>query len=158
MFGKDKKNDGDKLQKIRSALKGAGGRDLRVLQKGETYEIHGEVDSIAEKQSVFGRVTDAAGDVGIVNELKIGDRKPQVAPDAVSSAAGARVDVPAGAADTAGGAGGRTYEVKKGDTLSHIAQRFYGKASEYRKIFEANRDQLDDPDEIKVGQKLRIPE
>ena len=52
----------------------------------------------------------------------------------------------------------RTYEVQPGDTLGHIAQRFYGKASAYMKIFEANRDVLDNPDLIKVGQKLRIPE
>ena len=44
-----------------------------------------------------------------------------------------------------------------GDTLGGIAQTFYGKASLYMKIFEANRDILDNPDLIKVGQKLRIP-
>ncbi len=49
------------------------------------------------------------------------------------------------------------YEVKAGDTLGHIAQHFYGKASLYPKIFEANRDILSDPDRIKVGQRLRIP-
>jgi len=47
--------------------------------------------------------------------------------------------------------------VEAGDTLSKIAQRYYGDASLYRQIFEANRDQLKDPDLIKVGQKLRIP-
>ena len=49
------------------------------------------------------------------------------------------------------------YEVKPGDTLGHIAQRFYGKASLFTKIFEANRDILSNPDLIKVGQKLKIP-
>ncbi len=49
------------------------------------------------------------------------------------------------------------YEVKAGDTLGAIAQRFYGKASLYPKIFEANRDILSNPDLIKVGQKLKIP-
>ena len=49
------------------------------------------------------------------------------------------------------------YEVKPGDTLGAIAQRFYGRASLYPKIFEANRDILTNPDLIKVGQKLRIP-
>ena len=52
----------------------------------------------------------------------------------------------------------RFHEVAAGDTLGHIAQRYYGKASDYMKIFEANRDVLDDPNLIKVGQKLRIPE
>lgn len=49
------------------------------------------------------------------------------------------------------------YEVKKGDTLSKIAKEFYGDPSLYPKIFEANRDQLTNPDLIRVGQKLRIP-
>lgn len=49
------------------------------------------------------------------------------------------------------------YEVKKGDTLSGIAKKItHGKVS-YNKIFEANRDILDDPDEIQPGQKLKIP-
>jgi len=52
----------------------------------------------------------------------------------------------------------RIYEVVAGDTLGAIAQKYYGKASEYMKIFEANRDILDNPDLIKVGQKLKIPE
>lgn len=49
------------------------------------------------------------------------------------------------------------YEVHGGDTLSKIAKRFYDDASAYTRIFDANTDQLDNPDMIKVGQKLRIP-
>ena len=51
----------------------------------------------------------------------------------------------------------RTYTVAKGDTLSHIAKHFYGKTSRWREVFEANRDQLDDPDRIYPGQVLKIP-
>ena len=51
----------------------------------------------------------------------------------------------------------KTYTVKSGDTLSKIAQQFYGKSSEYNKIFDANRDKLKDPDKIQVGQELVIP-
>lgn len=51
----------------------------------------------------------------------------------------------------------QTYTVEKGDTLSGIAKQFYGKASGWPQIFEANRDQLDDPDRIKPGQVLKIP-
>ena len=50
------------------------------------------------------------------------------------------------------------YTVAGGDTLSKIAKHFYGEANKYMKIFEANKDQLSDPDKIKVGQKLRIPD
>ena len=51
----------------------------------------------------------------------------------------------------------QTYTVEKGDTLSAIARQFYGKASAWPQIFEANRDQLDDPDRIRPGQVLKIP-
>jgi nucleoid-associated protein YgaU len=59
----------------------------------------------------------------------------------------------AGAAPTAQS----TYTVKPGDTLSKIAKELLGNANAYRDIFEANRDQLSDPDKIKPGQVLKIP-
>jgi len=65
-----------------------------------------------------------------------------------------------GAAHQAGAsaAGGmQTYTVKPGDSLSKISQQFYGSAGQYMKIYEANRDQLNDPDQIKPGQTLKIP-
>lgn len=49
------------------------------------------------------------------------------------------------------------HEVKKGETLSKIAQKYYGDASLYPKIFEANRETIKDPNLIRVGQKIRIP-
>jgi nucleoid-associated protein YgaU len=49
------------------------------------------------------------------------------------------------------------YLIKKGDTLSAIAKQFYGKANSYRKIFEANREVIKDPNLIFPGQKIRIP-
>ena len=49
------------------------------------------------------------------------------------------------------------YIIKKGDTLSAIAKQFYGKANDYPKIFEANREVILDPDKIFPGQKIRIP-
>ena len=55
------------------------------------------------------------------------------------------------------GGGGQTYEVKGGDTLSKISRQFYGDADEYMRIFYANRDKLNDPDKIQVGQQLVIP-
>lgn len=49
------------------------------------------------------------------------------------------------------------YTVQSGDSLSKIAKQFYGDANQYMKIFEANKDQLDDPNKIEVGQELVIP-
>ncbi|MBS1817366.1 MAG: LysM peptidoglycan-binding domain-containing protein [Acidobacteria bacterium] len=51
----------------------------------------------------------------------------------------------------------QTYTVKSGDTLSKIAKEFLGSAGAYMEVFNANRDQLSDPDKIKVGQVLKIP-
>ncbi len=53
---------------------------------------------------------------------------------------------------------GKVHEVVAGDTLSQIAKKHYGDANKYMKIFDANKDQLSDPNKIKVGQKLKIPE
>ena len=49
------------------------------------------------------------------------------------------------------------YTVVAGDSLSKIAKRAYGDANQWRRIFEANRDQIENPDLIRVGQKLKIP-
>ncbi|HSR66239.1 MAG TPA: LysM peptidoglycan-binding domain-containing protein [Xanthomonadaceae bacterium] len=62
-----------------------------------------------------------------------------------------------GHADTVPASGGTSYTVKPGDTLSHIAQHVYGKASHWHAIFEANRDQIKDPDLIRPGQVLQLP-
>jgi len=52
----------------------------------------------------------------------------------------------------------RTHTVQSGDTLSKIAKSVYGDANKYMKIFEANKDKLKDPNLIKPGQVLAIPE
>ena len=51
----------------------------------------------------------------------------------------------------------KIYVVKSGDSLSKIAQLEYGNANEWKRIYEANRDILKDPDKIFPGQKLKIP-
>ena len=49
------------------------------------------------------------------------------------------------------------YEIVSGDTLGGIAKKYYGKASAYTRIFEANKDIISDPNKIYPGQKIRIP-
>jgi len=49
------------------------------------------------------------------------------------------------------------HTVTSGETLGKIAKQYYGKASKYNAIFEANTNILDNPDLIKVGQELVIP-
>lgn len=51
----------------------------------------------------------------------------------------------------------KTYVVQEGDTLSIISQKVFGDASHWPAIFEANRDQLSQPDQVRVGQRLVLP-
>ena len=76
---------------------------------------------------------------------------------AAAAAPAAKPAATAAPAAAAAAAAVKTYTVQKGDTLSAIASRVYGKSSEYTKIFEANRDQLSDPDKIRPGQVLKLP-
>ena len=51
------------------------------------------------------------------------------------------------------------YTVKQGDVLGSIATAVYGSAKHWKRIYDANRDVIgDDPNKLKVGTKLRIPE
>ena len=77
----------------------------------------------------------------------------------------ADIDAPAAAAAAAAAAsaGGpsssaRTYIVQPGDSLSKISRQFYGDANKYMKIFEANKDKLADPDKVRAGMNLVIPQ
>jgi nucleoid-associated protein YgaU len=67
----------------------------------------------------------------------------------------ADITVKPGATGTSAAA--KTYTVKAGDTLSKIARDHLGDANAYPRIFDANRDQLTDPDQIRPGQVLKIP-
>jgi nucleoid-associated protein YgaU len=61
----------------------------------------------------------------------------------------------AASADTTSG---DTYEVQSGDTLLTIAEQFYGDATQWRRIYDANKDVIgSDPDKLKIGMKLKIP-
>jgi nucleoid-associated protein YgaU len=51
----------------------------------------------------------------------------------------------------------RDYVIQSGDSLSKIAKRFYGNATDWQKIYQANRDKIKDPNLIYPGQKIIIP-
>lgn len=92
------------------------------------------------------------------NQIKLVDAtySDLIADITVNEAAAAKTQA-AGASANAGQSA-RTYTVKPGDSLSKISKEFYGDANKYQKIFEANRDKLSDPDKIRAGQELVIPE
>jgi nucleoid-associated protein YgaU len=92
------------------------------------------------------------------NQIKLVDAtySDLIADITVNEAAAAKTQT-AGASANAG-TSTRTYTVKAGDSLSKISREFYGDANKYQKIFQANRDRLSDPDKIRAGQELVIPE
>lgn len=59
--------------------------------------------------------------------------------------------------ETSGAPNAKTYTVKEGDCLWNIAKKYYGNGAEYTKIFNANKDKLDNPNLIYVGQVLTLP-
>ena len=63
-----------------------------------------------------------------------------------------------GAGAASARSGEQTYTVKSGDTLSKIAKELLGDSNAYMDIFNANKDQLSDPNKIKPGQVLKIPQ
>ena len=65
--------------------------------------------------------------------------------------------VPVDAGPPAQPASPQTYEVQKGDTLTHIALKFYGTTKEWRRVWESNRKLLTAPDQLKPGMVLSIP-
>ncbi len=135
-----------KYQSVLNAIQQQG-RLRNVHIEGGKLLIRAEVPSEAAKNRIWDQIklvdpsySDLTADIVVA-----------------AGAAGAPMAQTAGA----GGGGqvsGRTYTVRPGDTLSKIAREMYGNESEYRKIFEANRNQLSDPDRIKPGQKLVIPD
>lgn len=67
-------------------------------------------------------------------------------------------DVSGGSSSSADARAGRTYTIAKGDSLSKIAKQFYGDARQWRKIYEANKDSIKNPDLIRPGQVFKIPD
>ena len=155
VFNKDE----DAAEKIRDHIQdaGVGIRNFEVVYEGNGgfATLTGEVDTQAEKEKAILLAGNIAG-VGEVfaNGLKVTEEEEaahSVQADAAGSAA--PVDAPA----TEGEVSTEFYVIESGDTLSKIAKRVYGDAMQYTKIFEANREVIEDPDKIFVGQKIRIP-
>jgi LysM repeat protein len=113
--------------------------DGSAQQEGEKLNFRGSVGSEDEKNQIWNAIkTVPDWQKDIVADIRV---VPRAQPVGTSGAATAS----------------KTYTVKAGDTLSKIAKEHFGDANAYPKIFEANRDQLSDPDKIKPGQILKIP-
>ncbi len=131
-------------QKVEDAVatinrSGLGIRDLKAVVDGKVVTLEGQADSMDVKGRVMAEFNRLIVTENTLNRIRV---EPAAAAPLAASQKPAEETI---------------WEVKPGDTLGAIAQRFYGKASLYPKIFEANRDILINPDLIKVGQKLKIP-
>ena len=81
-------------------------------------------------------------------------------PDFSDVVSGSSSTAPSPPADPAGGnvSTERMYIVQSGDSLSKISRKFYGDATKWKRIFEANTDVIKNPDLIQPGWRLRIPD
>ena len=119
-----------------------------------SVEVNGEIAILtgsAPSQEAMEKMVLCAGNqhgIGRVDCRVTVDQTTEQAPAVESDAGGTP------AADTSPST---FYTVEPGDSLGKIAQQFYGNASEYMKIFEANQPMLENPDKIFPGQSLRIP-
>lgn len=130
LFGRDD----EAPDKIKAAIEAAnpGIKDLKVEFKDGIVSLAGEASSAeAMEKAVL-----MAGNVQGVKEVTVAGLKAPPPPPEI------KVEY---------------YLIQKGDTLSAVAKKFYGKASDYPKIFAANREVIKDPDLIYPGQKIRIP-
>ena len=140
----DKKSSAGLREKYNHAIQTAksvrmqGGAEER---DGKLY-FNGTVNSVEEKNQIWNALKSVSDwDKDVVADIKVNATAPQSAPPAQPAAAPTI-----------------SYTVQSGDTLSAIAKKFLGNANEYMDIFNANRDQLTDPDMIKPGQVLKIPQ
>jgi nucleoid-associated protein YgaU len=117
-----------------------------VHMEGNKLFIRGIAPSSDVKNKVWDQVKLIdAGYSDLILDLSISEQ--QQAPATMSAGASAT-----------GGQNQRRYTVKSGDTLSKISRDFYGNPNQYMRIFEANRNVLQDPNKISPGQELVIPE
>jgi nucleoid-associated protein YgaU len=118
----------DKYQSLIAMAEGSGVSDLEIQEQDNVLHIHGTAPSGAVKQQLW-------------------DEYNRLDPDMRSGDVVLSLEVAAGSEVF--------YTVQSGDSLSKIATKYKGVT--WQKIFEANRDQIKNPDLIHPGQKLRIP-
>ena len=142
--------DADAAEKIKANIEAnnPGVTNLEVTMPGETTcVLSGQCDSIEakEKTVLMAGNMRGIGDV-VAYGLTVAEQpiEESVAPEAQDAAFEAQTNT-------------QYYTIESGDTLWGIATKLLGNGSKYPEIFEANREVIEDPDKIFVGQKIRIP-
>jgi len=121
---------------------GLGVRNLGAKVEGKTVTLTGDAPSREVTVKVMQQFDQLVKTDNTVNAMRVDAPKPAPAP--APPPASKPVE--------------RIHVVVAGESLSKIAQKYYGNGNKYMKIFEANKDILSNPDLIKPGQKLRIPQ
>jgi nucleoid-associated protein YgaU len=110
-------------------------------QEGDRLNFRGTVGSEDEKNQIWNAIKTVPDWQKDINaDIRVVPRAQPVGTSGAGTATAAK-----------------TYTVKAGDTLSKIAKEHLGDANAYMNIFNANKDQLSDPDKIKPGQVLKLP-
>ncbi len=136
-------------EKVEEALDQINNMNLGVRNLGAKIDkkivtLTGEAPSIAVSAATMEAFNEMVDTDNTLNTIRV-DKPPEPKP------APAPAPEPEAPSET-------IYVVQSGDTLSGIALKYYGEAHKYMKIFDANREILDNPDLIKPGQELKIPE
>jgi nucleoid-associated protein YgaU len=105
-------------------------KDLNVAEAEGTLKLSGVANTQFEKNQIWDKIKEIGGEGYSDIKANIGVSNTDVY---------------------------HVHSVQSGESLSKIAKKYYKDASQYMKIFNANKDQLSNPDLIKVGQDLKIP-
>ena len=106
-------------------------KDAKVEEKEDGYlKIYGVVHTQYQKNQIWDKIKEVGG----------------------QSATDIKADIRTEAKDYY-----HIHKVVSGDTLGKIAKNYLGETKQYMEVFNANKDQLSNPDLIKVGQELKIP-
>lgn len=121
-------------QKVQVLTNIVGALNLNVTNlsldlKDDVVAVYGQVDSTQDKEKIVLAIGNTAGVAAVDDRLSVMNPEPEA----------------------------EMYEVRKGDSLSKIAKRFYGDPMKYKELFAANQPMLEDPNKIYPGQVLRIP-
>lgn len=104
-------------------------KTLSVALQNEKVTLKGEVDNQSDAEKIALAVGNVDGVSSVDNQMEVAVKEPE----------------------------SKYHTVVEGDWLSKIAKTYYGDATKFDVIFEANKPMLSDPDKIYPGQVLRIP-
>jgi len=103
--------------------------NLSMDLNGDKVTVYGQTKTQTEKEKVILAIGNVSGIGRVDDRISVTNPEPEA----------------------------QFYTVKRGDSLSKIAKKYYGDAKKYKIIFEANKPMLKDPNLIYPGQVLRIP-